>query len=242
LQRSFASGLALTTALGHDFVLRRNCRIVMGSGHSTPFDDSTFGSHHVRLVSHIAALWNSLLSKEKGKAVARTNEQLIPLPKLKVVNSGENFGLVSSEYTTSFKGLLEVKEEVDEDHYDLHSISDNDIKTFMRQLDIDPALLALPEPGPSTSSASVMSSTVPVPICASDPTSVIGNLPSTSSALPTPNLPVKATQAGAKRKAAEPNTHTTTKKARTAQLKVNLSLKVFVIQLETHPCAARSLL
>jgi len=124
LQRSFASGIELITALAHDFVLRRNCRIAAISKHPSAFSMSSYGTHHVRLVNHIAGLWNALLAGEKGKGKA----ELEPLPGLCNVESGEQFGLVTSRYTSSFKGLLEIKEEYkEEDEFGLSSLGDPDL-------------------------------------------------------------------------------------------------------------------
>jgi hypothetical protein len=141
LQWSFASGIELITALAHDFVLRRNCRTAFASKHPNPFTLSSHGSHHVRLVNYIAGLWNALLAKEKGKGSGK--DILEELPRLPDVHSGEQFGLVSSDYTSSFKGLLEIKEEYKEDdEFDLSSFDDSSLaQTFNIQ---KPALPKLP--------------------------------------------------------------------------------------------------
>jgi hypothetical protein len=124
LQCSFASGVELITALAHDFVLRRNCRIAAASQHPRAFTLSSHGSHHVHLVSAAARLWNALLAKEKGKATGKN--KLEELPELQDVRSGEEFGLVASSYTTSFKGLLEIKEEYrEEDEFGLSSFKES---------------------------------------------------------------------------------------------------------------------
>ncbi|KAJ7233638.1 hypothetical protein C8J57DRAFT_1532183 [Mycena rebaudengoi] len=72
LRRSFASGLELQTALGHDFVLRRNLRIAFDGKikSSDPFVLSTFGSHHVTLADYTASLWNELLPPAGGLLLA----------------------------------------------------------------------------------------------------------------------------------------------------------------------------
>jgi hypothetical protein len=59
------------------------------------------------------------------------------------VHSGEQFGLVSSDYTSPFKGLLEIKEEYKEDdEFDLSSFDDSSLaQTFNIQ---KPALPKLP--------------------------------------------------------------------------------------------------
>jgi len=90
------------------------------------FTLSSHGSHHVRLVNYIAGLWNALLAKEKGKGSGK--DILEELPRLPDVHSGEEFGLISSDYTSSFKGLLEIKEEYNEDdEFDLSSFDDSNL-------------------------------------------------------------------------------------------------------------------
>lgn len=128
-------------ALSHDFVLRRNCRISVDHSPSL-FQLSTHGSHHIRLISRIATLSNALLAKENSPAK--------PLPELRIVDSGETFGLVSSAYATSFKGLLSIKEEPKDESEDVLSntpeYDTEDVNNLLRNLQIDPALLLLPEP------------------------------------------------------------------------------------------------
>lgn len=148
LQRSFASGIELITALAHDFVLRRNCRTAFASKHPSAFTLSSHGSHHVRLVNYIAGLWNALLAKEKGKGSGK--DILEELPGLPDVHSGEQFGLVSSDYTSSFKGLLEIKEEYKEDdEFDLSSFDDSSLAQILNIQ--KPALPKLPHYISSTS-------------------------------------------------------------------------------------------
>ncbi|KAL1658404.1 hypothetical protein GGF50DRAFT_120901 [Schizophyllum commune] len=88
LQRAFSSGLPMMNALCHDFVLRRNMRILWQAGSSkrSTFVQSTQGSHHIRLVSHANAVWNLIKSPESTVA-----------PVLRIVDSGERFGLVQSK-------------------------------------------------------------------------------------------------------------------------------------------------
>ena len=88
LQRAFSSGLPMMNALCHDFVLRRNMRILWQAGSSkrSTFVQSTQGSHHIRLVSHANAVWNLIKSPESAVA-----------PVLRIVDSGERFGLVQSK-------------------------------------------------------------------------------------------------------------------------------------------------
>jgi hypothetical protein len=133
----------LLVALAHDFVLRRNCRVAFSSDEPDAFTKLTHGSHHIHLVSSVAGLWNSVLVKEKGKAAG--GKQLRQLPQLPIVDSGENFGLVESNYSTTFKGLIEVKEEPEDEGIPyLPSLDDDEIQNLLRELNIDPSLLHLP--------------------------------------------------------------------------------------------------
>jgi len=71
------------------------------------FVNSTFGSHHIRLVNHVTALFNGLQEKQPS----RVRSDLHPMNGLLLVDSGETFGLVSSAHSASYGGLLEIKEE-----------------------------------------------------------------------------------------------------------------------------------
>lgn len=147
----------MTNALCHDFVLRKNCRIAHENKQASPFSMSTYGSHHVHLVSKIASTWNNLVqAPSKQEKVATTPFALLPI--LRKVDSGEKFGLVQSDYTTSFKGLIEMKEEVkDEDLTNLSSVSEDGENSIYGSMlhdltsSIDPKLLRQPEPHPSVS-------------------------------------------------------------------------------------------
>src|SRR5712672_716698 len=150
LQRAYSSGIVVMQALAHDFVLRRNIRI----GHTTCDDDnlsppnlflkSTYGSHHIHLVTRTAALWNALIGKKHVKATSQ-----IPRPELQVIHSGEAFGIAASDHATTLGGLVEIKEEphnpdglwdfLAEDDDD----SDLDIDPILQDLDIDPMLLQI---------------------------------------------------------------------------------------------------
>ncbi|KAF9005812.1 hypothetical protein BDZ89DRAFT_1145024 [Hymenopellis radicata] len=102
LQRCVASGLEIIFALLSDFVLRWNVRI---GTESPPGSDDichsllqwAFGSHHIRLVSHIAEEMNKHSAFHLG---------ILPL-----VESNESFGLAKSETTLTFGGLLAIKDE-----------------------------------------------------------------------------------------------------------------------------------
>ena len=132
-------------ALGHDFVMRRNIRIGFTARGSDPttFLKWTYGSHHTRLVSCITSTWNDLLGR---KTTWKLN--LSPRPILRVVNSGEKFGLVASNDATSFGGLIDIKKE--EPHDDLQDLvlhdSDGDhaVEHILSDLNIDPTLLHAP--------------------------------------------------------------------------------------------------
>jgi hypothetical protein len=129
-------------ALAHDFVLRRNVRIGSAARDRppTPFLKSTHGSHHTRLVTRIASLWNAALRKPSNKA------NLDPRPELPYVNSGEKFGLVTSDHLTSCGGLIEIKKEEPHDELlDLSTHDSNDVDRILQDLNIDPLLLLVPQ-------------------------------------------------------------------------------------------------
>ena len=70
------------------------------------------------------------------------------LPQLAKVASGEMFGLVASEYSSSFKGLLNIKEEISkEDQHLIEECSSDafDPAKMFRMLNIDPALVKVPD-------------------------------------------------------------------------------------------------
>lgn len=195
-------------ALSHDFMLRRNCQISADHG-SNCFAISTHGSHHVRLINHIASLSNALVTKEKS-----ATGKIPLLPELRIIESGEKFGLVASEYATSFKGLIDIKQEAkDEDILDIPEYDTSDVDALIHNLQIDPVLLTVPEHHP-------ISSNSPPPV-RPHPITEVPACPSTSSTPPIisriqPTDPVgdSSTPTGNKRKAlhaeddpaAKPNT------------------------------------
>jgi hypothetical protein len=154
LQHAQPSGIIVFITLGHDHVHRRNICIATSGNKKSPFksfDTSTFGSHHTRLVNHTAKLWNKLrLSGTNGSSTA-----LLALPKQRVVDSNETFGLVDSEHTATFGSLFpnnEVKAKLkledsliplgDED-LDRLGIEDERLQV-VDELGIDAQLLNLP--------------------------------------------------------------------------------------------------
>jgi hypothetical protein len=150
LQRAQPSGIALFVALGHDHILHRNMCITTADNKSSPFtsfDTSTYGSHHTQLVNHTSKLRNKLrLSKH------RNSFGILALPELKLVNSGEQFGLVGSKSTVSFGGLFpnEVKTELKSEDSLLSLDSGEDLNQNLEdkrlqvvdELSIDPQLLS----------------------------------------------------------------------------------------------------
>ncbi|OBZ78899.1 hypothetical protein A0H81_01165 [Grifola frondosa] len=144
LMRSFASGLEVFTALGHDFVLRRNIRIATSRAHSSgkAFINFTHGSHHVYLTNHINSKWNLLLVREKQASGLR------PRPLLRSASSGETFGLVVSDHSSTFGGLLQIKNEPESDDLKYEAFSDSELdvepEVVMAHLNIDPTLLLQP--------------------------------------------------------------------------------------------------
>ncbi|OBZ68323.1 hypothetical protein A0H81_11830 [Grifola frondosa] len=144
LQRAFASGLEVMTALCHDFVLRRNVRITGNMDASTTptcsFVKSTSGSHHIRLVDEIARFWNTLICLDNCKNTLNFQ----PLPQLPHVHSNEKFGLTISKSAASYHNLVEIKEEPLDDLLDLSSQDELDAETILRDINIDPTLLHHP--------------------------------------------------------------------------------------------------
>jgi hypothetical protein len=132
-------------ALGHDFVLRRNIRIGFAARgeDSTAFLKWTYGSHHTRLVTRIATTWNGLLG---WKIIRQQNLSLDPQPILRVVDSGETFGLVASDDATSYGGLIDFfkKEEPRDELLDLTLHDSDEVEHILHDLNIDPALLSAP--------------------------------------------------------------------------------------------------
>jgi len=81
--------------------------LTMASGHYLPI--LYHSCHHLNLVDALAHLFNSI-SK-------RPEDTMTTLPVLHRVNSGEMFGLVSSDHTETFGGLLVMKDKVNEDPF-----------------------------------------------------------------------------------------------------------------------------
>lgn len=116
LNRAVASGIVMMVFLGHDFVLRRNIRIALSSSTVAPFAKSTFGSHHVGLVTSNALLWNTLVDDQSNRGSG-----LAKLPVMEEVVSGESFGLVSEQVAIAEAFDTRVKAEaraVDEEDLD----------------------------------------------------------------------------------------------------------------------------
>lgn len=143
--RSFSCGLENFIVLAHDFVLQWNIRMVAKYPPESPgtFAKLTFGSHHLALIDFTARKWNALLGGDKGKAnVAKE------LPLMKIVESHETFGLSFSHNAASFSGRLDVKlEDYEDDLLDCegHIHGGLSEEYLLKELDIDPALLLVPE-------------------------------------------------------------------------------------------------
>jgi hypothetical protein len=80
---------------------------------------------------------------------AHTSVKYAALPVLKEVRSGEEFGLVKSDFTSSFNGLLEIKQEGDEAEENLLADMlppielESDTKASANVLDLDAAPLTI---------------------------------------------------------------------------------------------------
>ncbi|KAF9078661.1 hypothetical protein BDP27DRAFT_1412611 [Rhodocollybia butyracea] len=147
LQRAQPSGLVMMTALGSDFVLRRNLRTAWsrrGNSDFRPltrtFVDETYGSHHIRLVNQYIQSFNALLSRSINKT---ENGKIAQLPALRLIHSGEKFGLVCSEHPLTFGGLFVIKTEFDED--------------IIPGAELEPEVICEVEPGMATSFATLPS-------------------------------------------------------------------------------------
>ncbi|KAF9032463.1 hypothetical protein BDZ89DRAFT_1063369 [Hymenopellis radicata] len=159
IQRSFASGVENFVALSHDFVLRRNIRVVQKlTGTASEFGLSTHGCHHISLVNAVNRRFNDCLATHPP--VAGVTIQTRPL--LANIESGETFGLVPSLTTLISFDDLEPKEPIDPDdglEALLHSDTDlTDLDALAQRLGVDPTLLLQPQPtaaeklGPSSAS------------------------------------------------------------------------------------------
>ena len=162
IMRSFPSGIAVFTALGHDHVHRRNIRLAKHLRHPTSdqalrtrdFARSTHGSHHIHLTIAVSTLWNSLVSSAGSPSTLRTR----PLPRISTHE--EHFGLVVSDHSSTFGGLLEIKDEPEDEGEQLlvaaaaqneasDSLLDPGTGTIS-YLNIPPSHLSRPMPQPPT--------------------------------------------------------------------------------------------
>ncbi|GBE83530.1 hypothetical protein SCP_0505840 [Sparassis crispa] len=139
LQRSQASGIVVFSELCHDFVLRRNIQVSFKSASSSPFLRATLGSHHIHLVNSIATFWNSLLTENKQASGTASN--LRRIPELQIVASGETFGLVNTKSAANYHNLLELKNEPEEELYDLSAQAELNVEEMLQQIDVNPELL-----------------------------------------------------------------------------------------------------
>ncbi|KAI5997494.1 hypothetical protein EDD15DRAFT_2573122 [Pisolithus albus] len=163
LQHAQPSRLVMLTALSHDFVLRRNLRIAFERAKLSPSAAlSAHGSHHLRLSSAIANLFNQLRASEPGC-------QLPPIAQLHAADSGETFGLVESEHSRTFGGLLKEEPaqctigsgpptwEIDTDNLAEEALSITQDVLF-NEWHIDPKLLDQPA-NPSSQTSPAMATT-----------------------------------------------------------------------------------
>ncbi|KAJ6456223.1 hypothetical protein C8R47DRAFT_1203691 [Mycena vitilis] len=126
---------------------------------------STFGSHHLSLVDAAAAIWNDLLP------VSKANSSLVPLPRLKDVNSGERFGLVNSRNTDTFGGLYTIKAEPDDDLQLVDELNSEEQRDLMQELDLDP--VSFLQPMPSTESSESTTTNFAADVLLSDNMTII---------------------------------------------------------------------
>lgn len=145
IQQSHASGLEMFLALAHDFVLRWN--VNNNAKDPSNFIATTHGCHHLRLCDRVNTLHNSLVQRERARGVKSEYTLRATFP---VVDSGESFGLTVSNNSLSFGGLLQIKEELDNDRQLLDAIDNLDSKnepaSIIPELKLDPNLLLQPLP------------------------------------------------------------------------------------------------
>ncbi|GBE83061.1 hypothetical protein SCP_0501070 [Sparassis crispa] len=106
---------------------------------SSPFLRATLGSHHIHLVNSIATFWNSLLTENKQASGTASN--LRRIPELQIVASGETFGLVNTKSAANYHNLLELKNEPEEELYDLSAQAELNVEEMLQQIDVNPELL-----------------------------------------------------------------------------------------------------
>ncbi|KIM49769.1 hypothetical protein M413DRAFT_59878, partial [Hebeloma cylindrosporum] len=148
LQRAHPSGIEVYSALAHDFVLRRNIRILLSHKKTNTQPSSTdllifwsSGSHHINLLRHLADSFNSLLDNQPQNVRATLSH----LPVFQDIKTREIFGLVRSEHSESFGGLI-IKEEVnDEDDQVLQELSQRMLENDGRETDVMASFTAVPE-------------------------------------------------------------------------------------------------
>lgn len=164
--RAQPCGIEMLAALGHDLMQQKNIRIAFKNADQSEFVASTRGSHHIGLVDLIAKKWNSLLEcapidpKAYGKALRRIDGIAYScLPKLKIVASGEVFGLVKSEHTSTFGGLLNVKDEVEDSEEDLSALLPSPEDALRDTSDMDQRLFLILLSHAQSPSATVVAST-----------------------------------------------------------------------------------
>ena len=155
IQRSQPSGIEVYTALGHDFVLRRNIRV--GSARIQEnhlvnlheFVSSTDTSHHIKLTDYIAVLFNSLLEKEPEESRSR----LKPHPTLPAPAIFETMGLVESNNSLTYGGLVKLEdlsepaaeEQIDPMLEDIDAeVASMDQSRFMQLLGVTEDLISRP--------------------------------------------------------------------------------------------------
>ncbi|KAJ7110203.1 hypothetical protein C8R43DRAFT_904518, partial [Mycena crocata] len=160
----YSYGLEFQNAAGHDLVLRRNVRItfarkpenIYGRSSLADFVASSYGSHHTRLVNANATVFNSILETEAARRKSAVSAQSLK-PTLIHIVSGETFGLVQSQHSDTFGGLLTIKpESLDEDQLLNDALDDStDPGIILDDLNIDPSLLFQPLQAPSNAGAAV---------------------------------------------------------------------------------------
>ncbi len=179
----------MMAALGHDFVLRHNTRLENAMKDPPQFTQSTFGSHHVRLVSDCARRWNKQLERKD-----RIDADMETLPVLNAPCTRETFGMPKmSPETAAHQSFTSIKAEpADEEGFlDLSSQDLLDASRILSEVGVDPSLLyQLPQPTVGATSTSVHRASDLAPSFTPHPCSATHNTAGSDSGSPSLTLPL----------------------------------------------------
>ena len=182
IMRSFTSDTTMMLAHCHNHVAGYNIHrsTTTAAAEIDIHEDSkvsTYSSHHLQLVNHFTTLWNTALRKPKNESDIAN---LHPLPTFPNVDSKEQFGLVESNHSIMFGGLLPQPKVEPKDEEDLLAVitgSDQiEIDSHFDDPKIYPVLLSQPE-RPLSGASTTTSIVVPTTIHGCEPAHAPSQLP-----------------------------------------------------------------